>query len=339
MLNENSLTLGLRLEDIVALLFFLIDIVLEVCFRELRGQPLDPSDVMIVIPAVALLVAKEVVNYFISSNETRLDTSQDVVNFVRPYWQIARDWFPFLVILLMYYSLWGKATLLLVTHDRDAMLLAWDKRLFGIEPSLYFQRFISPPLTAWMQFSYAFHLYVIPLVACFIYLYRTRDRFREMMCGLVVISFFGILGYFIVPAIGPKFTLHNVYTVPLTQPLAVFNRQIEFMNFARIRRDCFPSLHVGMSFLVWLYAWRNSKKLFWILSPFILSLWLSTVYLRYHYTVDCIAGFILAPLCYWLANALYQRYGDMSVTVPLPAQWAERIRKLGVPPPKIGENL
>lgn len=329
MRSENSLTLPFRLEDVVALLFFLINIALAVFFREVRGQSLDPSDVMIVIPAVALLLAKEVANYFIGSKQAPLETGQDVLNFVRPYWQILRDWFPFLVILLMYYSLWGKATLMVVTHDRDAMLLSWDKHLFGIEPTLYMQRFISPPLTAWMQFAYAFHLYVIPLVACFIYLYRSRDRFREMMCGLVVISFFGILGYLIVPAIGPEFTLRGLYTVPLTQPLALFNRQIEFMNFARIRRDCFPSLHVGMSFLVWLYAWRNSKRLFWILSPFILSLWVSTVYLRYHYAVDCIAGFILAPLCYWLANALYQRYGDVRVPVPLPAHWADRIRKLG----------
>ncbi len=339
MSHENSLTLGFRLEDVVALLFFLIVIILKVSIRELRGQPLDPSDVMIVILAAILLFAKEVVNYFIGSDETRLEIHPDALNSIRPYWQIVREWFPLLVILLMYYSLWGKATLLVVTHDRDVMLLAWDKWLFGLEPTVYLQRLISPPLTAWMQFSYAFHLYNIPIVASFIYLYRSRDRFREMMCGLVVISFFGILGYLIVPAIGPKFTLHDVYTVPLTQPLAVFNRQIEFMNFARIRRDCFPSLHVGMSFLVWLYAWRNSKKLFWVLLPFILSLWFSTVYLRYHYTVDCIAGFILAPLCYWLANALYARYGDLRVTVLLSAEWAERLRKLGLSQPKVGENL
>lgn len=337
--SENSIRLGFRLEDAVALLFFLIDIVLEIFFRKLRGQSLDPSDVMIVIPAVALLLAKEVVDYFLAGKETHLETGEDLANFVRPYWRIFRDWFPFLLILLMYYSLWGKATLLVVTHDRDAMLIAWDQRLFGTDPTLFLQRFISPPLTAWMQFSYAFHLYVIPIVACFIYLRRPRNRFREMMCGLVIISFFGILGYLLVPAIGPEYTLRNLYTVPLTQPLALFNRQIEFMNFARIQRDCFPSLHVGISFLVWLYAWRNSKKLFWILSPFILSLWFSTLYLRYHYAVDCIAGFILAPLCYWLANALYKRYGDFHVSVPLPAAWAERLRRAGLAGAQVEERL
>ena len=184
-----------------------------------------------------------------------------------------------------------------------------------------------------MQFAYAFHLYNIPLVACFIYLFRPKERFREMMCGLVVITFIGILGYLIVPAIGPEYTLRNLYTVPLSQPLAVFNRQIEFINFARVQRDCFPSLHVGISFLVWLYAWRNSKALFWVLSPFILSLWVSTVYLRYHYTVDCIAGFILAPLCYALANWLYAKWGGLHLGVSAPTWWAQRARAPGVAQP------
>ncbi|MGH9445869.1 MAG: phosphatase PAP2 family protein [Terriglobia bacterium] len=327
--KPSELKFELRVEDIVALLFFLTNILLELFFRELRGQSLDVSDVMIVIPAMALLLAKEVINYFIAGQGNRLQTGRDALEFVKPYWQIIRDWFPFLVILLMYYSLWGKATLLLVTHDRDPMLLHWDKWLFGVEPTIYLQRIISPPLTAWMQFSYAFHLYVIPIVACFIYLLRPRARFREMMCGLVVVSFFGILGYLIVPAIGPMYTLHNLYTVPLSQPLAVFNRQIQFIDLARVKRDCFPSLHVGISFLVWLYAWRNSKTLFWILSPFILSLWLSTVYLRFHYTVDCLAGFVLAPLCYLLANWLYERYGEVSVRIPIPETLAERLRKTG----------
>ena len=335
--NESSVKLDFRLEDAIALLFFIINLALEILFRKLRGLSMDPSDVMIVIPAVALLLAKEVVNYFITGAETRLDTGKDVLNFIRPYWRVVRDWFPFLVILLMYYSLWGKATLMVVTHDRDAMLLAWDRWLFGVEPTIYLQRFIRPMLTAWMQFAYAFHLYNIPLVACFIYLFRPRERFREMMCGLVVVTFFGILGYLIVPAIGPEYTLRNLYTVPLSQPLAVFNQQIQFINFARIQRDCFPSLHVGISFLVWLYAWRNSKALFWILSPLILSLWVSTVYLRYHYTVDCIAGFILAPLCYTLANWLYAKYGGLHFRVSMPASWTQRARAPQVAQPETEE--
>jgi membrane-associated phospholipid phosphatase len=326
----NELILGFRVEDIIALLFFLINISLEIFFRELRGKPLDASDVMIVISAVALILAKELANHFVAGDGGR----RSALALARPYWEVFRDWFPFIIVLLMYYSLWGSATLLFFSHDRDAMLLNWDKWLFGIEPTIYLQRLISPPLTAWMQFSYTFHLYVMPIVAGFIYMFRPRARFREMMCGLVVISFIGTLGYMIVPAIGPMYTLHSVYTTPLSQPLAAFSRPIQFIDFARVRRDCFPSLHVGISFMVWLYAWRNSKALFGVLCPFILSCWFSTVYLRFHYAVDCLAGFVLAPLCFLLANWLYERYGE--VTVHLEAGgWRLEARK----PQVSGERL
>ena len=175
-----------------------------------------------------------------------------------------------------------------------------------------------------MDFAYFYHVLNIPIVACFIYIVRPRARFREMMSGLMVVCFFGLLGYLLVPAIGPEFTLRAQYTVPLSQPLAVFNRQVEFMDFARIRRDVFPSMHVAISFVVWLYAWRNSRRLFWILSPLVLSLWVSTIYLRYHYLIDCLAGLLLAPPCYWLANWLFKRFGEVPIPLVLPASLAGR---------------
>jgi len=364
----SQVTVRLRLEDAVALLFFVLTLGVRIFFRELHHDTVSPADVLIIIPPITLLLAKELAHYFASgragpslapsenhrqdgcaaaagsaqlreSSEARgsaradQDASaaptDDLRKFVRPYWEIIRDWFPFFAVLAMYYSLWGDATHLVFTHDRDAALIAWDQRLFGFQASVAIQRFIRPPLTAWMQFAYLFHLFNIPLVACFVYLRRPRGRFREMMCGILLVTFLGLLGYIVIPAIGPMYTLRAHFTVPLEQPLTLLNRELEFVDFARIRRDVFPSLHVGMSFVVWLYAYRNSRALFWILSPLILSLWASTVYLRYHYVVDCIAGFLLAPFAFVLANWLFKRFGEIPVSVPVP--WIERFRRLPFP--------
>ena len=343
--------ISLRLEDVVALVFFLLTLIIKIVFRELRQENVSPADVLIIIPAVSLLLAKELVHYFVAGPSGKpagesadLDAASPPVSaarggahtsdlgaFVRPYWEIVRDWFPFLVILLMYYSLWGDATHLLTTTDRDAALIALDQRLFGFQASVAIERFIRPALTSWMEFAYVYHIWNIPLVACFIYLCRPRERFREMMCGVIVVSFLGLLGYLLVPAIGPMYTLRDQYTVPLSQPLDLFNRQIDFMNFARIRRDVFPSLHVAISFVVWLYAWRNSRWLGWILTPLILSLWISTVYLRYHYLVDCLAGLALAPLSYWLANWMFKRFGIVRIPLKLPGwtPWARPSASVG----------
>jgi membrane-associated phospholipid phosphatase len=322
MTSSHRLTLRVRLEDVVALTFFLLNFLLKVFFRGAQKQNLSPADVLIIIPAVTLLLAKELVHYFIAGKSETSASRQGPLDFVRPYWVIIRDWFPFLVILLMYYSLWGDATLMLVTTDRDTALMAIDQRLFGFQASLVLQRIISPGLTAYMDCAYFYHIINIPLVACFIYAFRDRARFREMMSGLMVVSFLGLLGYLLVPAIGPIYTLRNQYTVPLRLSGWVFNREVDFMDFARIRRDVFPSLHVAISFVVWLYAYRNSKRLFWILSPLVLSLWFSTIYLRYHYLIDVVAGLILAPISYALGNWLFRHFGDIPVTLPVPPSWA-----------------
>jgi membrane-associated phospholipid phosphatase len=331
MTSSQRLTLHVRLEDLVALLFFLLSLLLRILFRTLKSENFSPADVLIIIPAVTLLLAKELFHYFMTLKPHSGDSREGLLDFIRPYWTIIRDWFPFLVILLMYYSLWGDTTLLMVTTDRDQALIALDQRLFGFQASLVLQRIISPGMTVWMAIAYFYHIINIPLVGCFLYLFRDRARFREMMGGLMVVSFFGLIGYLLVPAIGPMYTLRDQYTVPLRQSIWVFNRNMDFMDFARIRRDVFPSLHVGISFVVWLYAYRNSKKLFWIISPLILSLWVSTLYLRYHYLIDVVAGLILAPLCYGLANSLFRHWGEIPVSVAVPATWAERLSRFARP--------
>jgi len=322
--SDNRLTVRLRLEDAVALVFFLINLSMRLIFGGLERRNFSPADVLVIIPAVCLLIAKELVHYFVMGERGHVQSAAGLKEFARPYWEIFRDWFPFLVVLLMYYSLWGDATHLLISRDRDAALMTLDQQLFGFQASLALQRFISPPLTAWMQFAYFFHLLNIPIVACFIYIGRERARFREMMCGLIVVFFFGLLGYVLVPAIGPVYTLRDQYTVPLAQSLDVFNQQMQFMDFARIQRDVFPSMHTAVSFIVWLYAYRNSRRLFVLLAPFILSLWVSTVYLRYHYLVDVVAGLVLAPLCFFAANWMFKRFGMLQLALPLPAGWRER---------------
>ena len=330
MTSNRRLIIRSRLEDLVALAFFLLNLTLRVIFRGAGHASLSPADVLIIIPAMTLLLAKELVHYFLAGMKESSPISADPRSFVRPYWEIVRDWFPFLAILLMYYSLWGDATHLLVRHDCDGELIVLDQRLFGFQASVAIQRFITPARTAWMEFSYFYHILNIPLVGCFVYLFRPRSRFREMMSGLMVVTFLGLLGYILVPAIGPMYSLHDVYTVPLSQPISIFNQQLEFMDLARIHRDVFPSMHVAISFLVWLYAWRNSRPLFWVLSPLVLSLWVSTVYLRYHYLVDVMAGLLLAPVSFLLANWLFGRFGNWAVPIPIPATWAEGLARMRV---------
>src|SRR3989454_964293 len=130
--DSSKIALRLRLEDAVALVFFLVSLGMRIIFSELESQNYSPAGVLVIIPAVFLLLLKELVHYFVTGRENGPGLEGSLRSFVRPYWEIVRDWFPFLIILMMYYSLWGDATHLLVPVDRDKLLIAWDQKLVAV---------------------------------------------------------------------------------------------------------------------------------------------------------------------------------------------------------------
>jgi hypothetical protein len=101
--SDARLRLHFRLEDVVALSFFLINLGMQIFFRGLGRQNLSPANILIIIPAVTLLLAKELVTYFVSGRERphapartqkapfsgeqwHWESGGDFREFVRPYW-------------------------------------------------------------------------------------------------------------------------------------------------------------------------------------------------------------------------------------------------------------
>ena len=66
--------------------------------------------------------------------------------------------------------------------------------------------------------------------------------------------------------------------------------------------DVFPSLHCAVTtFLLFFDRWHRRWR-FWLYVVPCVGLWLSTIYLRYHYFVDCLCGFALASVALWLVR-------------------------------------
>jgi membrane-associated phospholipid phosphatase len=76
-----------------------------------------------------------------------------------------------------------------------------------------------------------------------------------------------------------------------------------------VTRDCFPSGHTELTMLVLYCAWRFERRAFWIMVPPACVLVISTVYLRYHYVIDVIAGAVVAVAIMALADRLYGALG------------------------------
>ena len=216
-------------------------------------------------------------------------------------------------ILFLFNSL---GALIAGVHGRttyDGALIAADYALFGVHPTVWMERLISPALTTVLQFAYISY-YFIPVSLGVVLVVKGKHReFESALFGIVLCFYLSYIGYLLVPAIGPRFTLAPLQTIGLRA--APFIRGIQdFLNgMEQNKTDAFPSGHTAIALMSLYYARQcGERKLFGILLPVASALIFSTVYLRYHYVIDVIAGFILTGITIALAPFLQVRLSGAS---------------------------
>jgi membrane-associated phospholipid phosphatase len=187
----------------------------------------------------------------------------------------------------------------------DAQLIAVDLAIFGVNPTVWLERLVSPLLTGLLQFAYISY-YFIPVSLGVVLI--SKDRFvdfEEVLFGILLCFYLSYVGYLLVPAIGPRFTLSHLQTADLQVSPFIGKIQDALNSLEKNKTDAFPSGHTAVSLMSLYYAWKErEKKLFAFLIPIVTGLIISTVYLRYHYVIDVIAGIALSGLTIVLAPGL-----------------------------------
>jgi membrane-associated phospholipid phosphatase len=228
-----------------------------------------------------------------------------------------REALPFLACILIYTNLHD--TIGFVNpHDVHHFLIAVDRELFGVQPCVWAEQFITPARTELMSFLYMNFFWIAPAVSLVLLVKGRWPEFRTVTLGVVSCFYMGYFLYLVFPAAPPRLVLVYEFKKSLMgYPGLLSNFAARaFQLLPTDSRAAFPSLHAAVSLLALVYAWRFVRPLFWLLLPFVVGLWISTIYLRHHYVVDLLAGFALAPLA-------------LLVAPRLDAWWAGRQRTLG----------
>lgn len=218
---------------------------------------------------------------------------------------------PVLIILFSFFSLSG------LTHyvnpvDRDRELASLDTAIFGGHPGVMLQPYIRPWLTTVLQLCYTSYYFIAITFCSILYLQKRRAEFDRAVFGVVFAFFVSYAGYLLVPALGPRFYINDAFTADLMRGPAA-SAIDSALNLAEgVNRDAFPSGHTMIVLVVLVYAWKFMKGFFWAAVPVAAGLVVSTVYLRYHYAVDVIAGIILAPAGVYIAERLFRFLSGIS---------------------------
>lgn len=211
-------------------------------------------------------------------------------------------------------------------HDYDHILLAWDYEIFGVNPTEWIYQFSNPIFTEILQISYASY-FIMPIILGLELHFKNNDSFNKFAGYLLFSYYSSYLLYFIMPAIGPRFVLHDFESINLELPGLFLTDYIRFiinsgenipidilkglsdLNPAFfVNRDCMPSGHTLVTTINLICAFKFKSRFKWIFLILTILLIISTVYLRYHYVVDIFAGLILVALIFlfepYIRNAL-----------------------------------
>ncbi len=211
---------------------------------------------------------------------------------------------PILFVVLIYESLGDLIHYL--QPDIDPLLIQIDFSIFGVHPTLWMERWIVPWFTDLMSLAYISYYFIPVIFIAVLYLKDRMTAFHQSVFVLAFGYYVSFIGYILFPAIGPRFTLTHLYSVPLEGSFITdFVR--DALNFLEHnKRDCLPSGHTQMVLMALFLAHRYERFLFYLFLPIICALILSTIYLRYHYVIDLFVGMAFALGCMIGGPRLYR---------------------------------
>ncbi len=221
-----------------------------------------------------------------------------------------KNW-AFLTVLLAYAGLSGiyKETALLnqlFQPEIDGKLIALEQQIWGFQPSIKFSEVFNQKWFSELMFFGYFSYYLMPLAIIFMIFKTNYKKIEEF--GFILITSFLIyyVIFILLPAFGPQFYFE--YPQNYIEAQGIFGKIIKLIQEnGEAPTAAFPSSHVGISLIVLLWLYKHLKKMMILFVPTTILLILATVYIKAHYSVDVLAGFITAPIVYFISNQLLKQ--------------------------------
>ena len=216
-----------------------------------------------------------------------------------------------------------------ILPNLDHLFAGYEQQLFGCQPALLFPQAITNPVfSELMHLGYASYFPLIAIVTLFYFFWRFTEFNRAVF--VILASFFLYYVIFIfLPVTGPQYyyeaagldniaqgifpNLHDYFATHdemMTMPgySDGFFYQCVASAHATGERPtaAFPSSHVGITTILLFLAWRTKNRLlFFGILPFYVLMCMATVYIRAHYAIDVIGGWVSAVIFYVLLQSFW----------------------------------
>jgi membrane-associated phospholipid phosphatase len=193
---------------------------------------------------------------------------------------------------------------------------------------MFFDRFVTPATTEWFSFFYFGYFfllsaYIFPLL----FLGRDEKLLTHFTLSMLIVVCIGQTLYMIVPGFGPYAAFPEAFQHPL-QGGFWWHIVDTAVRTNGAHKDIFPSLHTALPLVVWLFTFSRRKlypfRYVWLPLGFIVvNIILATMFLRWHYVIDVVAGATLAVCAHFIARRVAEWEPKRRQALGLAAAWPQ----------------
>ncbi|MEN8160459.1 MAG: fused MFS/spermidine synthase, partial [Myxococcota bacterium] len=131
---------------------------------------------------------------------------------------------------------------------------------------------------------------IVPGAAVAAFLLKGPRALERASFTIALAFFVCYLSFSVFPVAGPRYDFPQIAGEASDGRLFWLVHTI--LESGSSKGTAFPSSHVAATISAWFATGRESKRVFWIMAPFAVSLALGTVYGRFHYGIDALVGLI-----------------------------------------------
>lgn len=203
------------------------------------------------------------------------------------------EFYPLLVLVALYDAIGFLNRAAGVFHD--ALVQRWDAALFGGQPGRDWIRCEPwPALSAALHAGYLSFYAIIAAAPLALWFSGRRAAARRTLLATLSTFYVCYAVFLVFPVLGPRYVFPPVANAATAVAPAVLANVV--LDHGDALGTTFPSSHVAGAFVAAACAWRGWRRLGALLAPPAVLLAFGTVYGRFHYAVDALAGAALAAL-------------------------------------------
>lgn len=224
---------------------------------------------------------------------------------------------------LFFLSWWYPDTYQLnnIRPNLDHIFAEIEQDTFHCQPAHLFSNIIDNPVfSEIMYLAYAVYFPVIAITALYYFFYR-KQHFNKTLTIILAAFFIYYVIFIFIPVTGPQYYYLAIGEEKLTN--AIFPNLNDYFHTHQQRMTApgyqgffyhiveaahqtgekptaaFPSSHIGITTILTILAFNTKNKpLIYIVTISLILMTFATVYIKAHYAIDVIAGYISAIIIY-----------------------------------------